>query len=390
MKRKKFEQLKEIIAYNRNIVVSGCGNGRCANPFCKSNTRNHGQTYNDAEASKLALKMTISKQPKCAIINEQSKNLKIQSLDLTVFKNTENNKCEWNSNNCLKSCSALERIVVCLRYYSALNLYENVDRMDVFSSFIADIYSTQLLDDWTHILFKHEAHLHQIQQTLIENSPCSVEKCNFMHRHHQNKEIKEYAQFDTISSVYAQVLDAAHFHLFHLFDVGMRSLIIDNDNDSDENDRFYDAKFAQMIERVNGKRSHTQKFERFEVCNKFNLVQDEVKESNTTFLDELIKHLSDSGAGIEYILLFKIFVFDQEYDSDSVQYDIELNKGNISEQIENEKAIECIKNFIAIIKCMLFCNYLFHSFVSMQCNKQRNQNYSLSDIVFIIGQSIKK
>merc|ERR1712228_561965 len=105
----------------------------------------------------------------------------ISSSDLSIFKNANNNKCEWNSNNCLESCSALERIVVCLRYYSALNLYENVDRMDVFSSFIADIYSTQLLDDWTHILFKHEAHLHQIQQTLIKSKqikPCSVDKCN--------------------------------------------------------------------------------------------------------------------------------------------------------------------------------------------------------------------
>merc|ERR1712228_591863 len=207
-------------------------------------------------------------------------------------------------------------------------------------------------DDWTHILFKHEAHLHQIQQTLIENSPCSVEKCNFMHRHHQNKEIKEYAQFDTISSVYAQVLDAAHFHLFHLFDVGMRSVIIDNDNDSDQknaNDRFYDAKFAQMIERVNGKRSHTQKFERFRVSkNKFNLV--EIEDQNKTFLDEMIAYLWTVGVDSTDTFILSQFLKKEQFDTDSVQMDIELNKANIFKQIKNEKAMECIKKFIKTIK----------------------------------------
>merc|ERR1712228_826739 len=210
-------------------------------------------------------------------------------------------------------------------------------------------------DDWTHILFKHEAHLHQIQQTLIENSPCSVEKCNFMHRHHQNKEIKEYAQFDTISSVYAQVLDAAHFHLFHLFDVGMRSVIIDSDDNDDkknENDRFYDAKFAQMIERVNGKRSNTQKFERFEVCNKFNLVQqsDDTNEQNKTFCDEMIAYLWSIGVHSIYTFALSQFLKKEQFDSDAIKADIDLLRANIFKQVKNEKIIASIKHFIAIIK----------------------------------------
>merc|ERR1712228_921646 len=136
------------------------------------------------------------------------------------------------------------------------------------------------------------------------------------------------------------------------FDVGMRSVIIDNDNDSDQknaNDRFYDAKFAQMIERVNGKRSNTQKFERFEVSkNKFNLVQNE--DQNKTFCDEMIAYLWSIGVDSIYTFALLQFLKKEQFDSDAVKADIDLLRANIFKQVKNEKIIASIKHFIAVIK----------------------------------------
>ena len=39
-------------------------------------------------------------------------------------------------------------------------------------------------------------------------------------------------------------------------------------------DRYFDDEFAQLVEKVNGKRKITQIFDRFAVGNKFNLVED--------------------------------------------------------------------------------------------------------------------
>eukprot|EP01084_Bolivina_argentea_P140855 247562_1 len=58
-------KLKKTIIKNRHIVTDGCGNNRCTNPYCKSNIDNLGETYSNAAASKLALKMTKEKHKGC-------------------------------------------------------------------------------------------------------------------------------------------------------------------------------------------------------------------------------------------------------------------------------------------------------------------------------------
>merc|ERR1712228_456167 len=141
----------------------------------------------------------------------------------------------------------------------------------------------------------------------------------------------------------------------HLFDTGMRSI---NDEMEQSNikqqtsdKRYYDAKFAQMVDRVNGTKTNTQKFERFEVSNKFALSKDnDEKNTNTTFCDELIAYLLTTDADKEYALFLQIFLKEQEFDSDAVKADIDLLRANIFKQVKNEKIIASIKHFIAIIK----------------------------------------
>lgn len=59
------EKLKKRVASNRKIIMSGCGDWRCMNPFCKSNLENKDKIYNDTEASKLAIKMIKLKSKPC-------------------------------------------------------------------------------------------------------------------------------------------------------------------------------------------------------------------------------------------------------------------------------------------------------------------------------------
>merc|ERR1712228_649656 len=208
----------------------------------------------------------------------------------------------------------------------------------------------QLLEDYAHLIAEHDKDLYAINNAL---TACSIATCSFSSRHHRinNEQVEEIK--DGKLRFYAETMDSLHYHLLHLFDTGMRSINEykdENDNDEkNENDRFYDAKFAQMIERVNGKRSHTQKFERFRVSkNKFNLV--EIEDQNKTFLDEMIAYLWTVGVDSTDTFILSQFLKKEQFDTDSVQMDIDLNKANIFKQIKNEKAMECIKKFIKTIK----------------------------------------
>ena len=63
-------------------MLVGCGNGRCSNPLCKSNPNNRGYKYNDADASKLAVKMTMNKHKKCESFNNEKMKKMEKRLDL--------------------------------------------------------------------------------------------------------------------------------------------------------------------------------------------------------------------------------------------------------------------------------------------------------------------
>eukprot|EP01084_Bolivina_argentea_P205322 350784_1 len=59
------ERLRKLVKETRNIIVSGCGNWRCTNPYCQSNIENINRKITEAEASKLALKIIKLKSKKC-------------------------------------------------------------------------------------------------------------------------------------------------------------------------------------------------------------------------------------------------------------------------------------------------------------------------------------
>merc|ERR1712228_1047072 len=86
------------------------------------------------------------------------------------------------------------------------------------------------------------------------------------------------------------------------------------------------------------------------VSNKFALNNDnDEKNTNTTFSDELIAYLLTTDANKEYALFLNIYLNEQEFDSDALKMDI-ASKANIDKQIKNKKIMDSIKHFIAITK----------------------------------------
>merc|ERR1712228_630743 len=251
-------------------------------------------------------------------------------------------ECKWNADNTLQSCQSINRLINALDYYS-----ENRDNLKK-----RKVFNKHLLEDYAHLIAEHDKDLYAINNAL---TACSIATCSFSSRHHRinNEQVEETK--DGKLRFYSETMDSLHYHLLHLFDTGMRSINEykenDDNNEKNENDRFYDEKFAQMIERVNGKRTSSQLFDRFEISNKFNLSNDnDEKNTNTTFSDELIAYLLTTDANKEYALFLKIFLKEQEFDSDAVKADIDLLRANIFKQVKNEKIIASIKHFIAIIK----------------------------------------
>merc|ERR1712228_668271 len=244
-------------------------------------------------------------------------------------------ECKWNADNTLQSCQSINRLINALDYYS-----ENRDNLKK-----RKVFNKHLLEDYAHLIAEHDKDLYAINNAL---TACSIATCSFSSRHHRinNEQVEETK--DGKLRFYSETMDSLHYHLLHLFDTGMRSINEykenDDNNEKNENDRFYDEKFAQMIERVNGKRSNTQKFERFEVSkNKFNLVQNE--DQNKTFCDEMIAYLWSIGVDSIYTFALSQFLKKEQFDSDAVKADIDLLRANIFKQVKNEKIIASIKHF---------------------------------------------
>lgn len=263
---------------------------------------------------------------------------------LNIFKRETaptNNECKWDNANPIKSCPSIERITTALDYYSLLNMDEH---LDIFASFINDLYNTQFLDDFGHLLATHDRHLHSISDAL---NGCGIEKCAFTHRH--NNLLNHLS--DIHLCFWAQALDAAHFQIFHLFEAGMRSVDNGKDdeeekNESDEDSQYYDAKFAKLMRRMKDKNKMNATFARFKSQNnKFSLTQTaETNTSNVCFLNAMLKFLMDKGMDL---LLLQKLINKEEFDTDAFKMDIAA-KANLFQTVKGNTA-QAIEKYIAQI-----------------------------------------
>ena len=85
------------------------------------------------------------------------------------------------------------------------------------------------MDDYIHLINKHQSDLESIQDDLITNynlNKCQIKKCNFTQRHHRiisdgvdnvnNDNLKEI-------NFISEIIDSLHYYICHIFDAGLRA-----------------------------------------------------------------------------------------------------------------------------------------------------------------------
>ena len=213
------------------------------------------------------------------------------NFDLSVFHDESQNDCNGKSD--INNCVSLKRLVVSLNYYTKLsqNYQQNED---IFLLFIKEVYK-QFIDDYIHFMNDHKNKLSASNKDL-STTECDMDKCSFTVRHFDEDNIDQDIAFHT------QIMDSLHFNLYHLKQAGLRiDNKINDDSDNNQQDEFFDVKFATINKHVNKTKKIREKFSRFAV-NKFHFddIQDETK------INMIINNLNDPKQRI--ISLSGIFI----------------------------------------------------------------------------------
>ncbi len=162
------------------------------------------------------------------------------------------------------------------------------------SLFTKEIYLL-LIDDYIHIITKHSNDLNQIYNLMIEKyniKKCIFNKCLSAIRHHRNRLNDNIEQInenecDLEFIFYKNILDSIHCYLFHLYDVGLRIKINNNNYGKQTNE--FDPYFANIQKIIKQKRNMLNKLNNFDFKrynnNKFSLIVN----NNTQKTDENIE-----------------------------------------------------------------------------------------------------
>eukprot|EP01084_Bolivina_argentea_P256122 431100_1 len=189
---------------------------------------------------------------------------RMNGIDFSLYQTGKGykSKCEPDPNNIIKECKYLFRLTTALKYYNILKTTDSKVSQDIFVQFCTDMY-VDLLDDIAHFHSEHGYEIEDIETELIKKyafKNCAVTDCVFTNRHYDEKRelITTTNDKDPQYIFYEQIMDALHFNLFHLHDVGLRcKLKMDFGKNYDEDEHKYnliDEKFGQLKEIIHNKR----------------------------------------------------------------------------------------------------------------------------------------
>ena len=209
---------------------------------------------------------------------------KQQDIDLTIFKSQKSDiECDENNENPTQSCSAIKRLIIGLKYYSLLNVITNEDHKQIFISFIKSVY-TKFLDDYNHLIGRHDKQLEKINKSLIQDASfgdCKISKCQFATRHHKERQNNndDNNNFDGQFEFYKTTMDSLHFYLLHLFHVGLRAIKNKINEEQQEEEvkqegdqvESLDKEFSRIVKAITDRRHISDSFDRFKSDGKFNI-----------------------------------------------------------------------------------------------------------------------
>eukprot|EP01084_Bolivina_argentea_P052600 96616_1 len=149
-------------------------------------------------------------------------------------------------------------------------------------------------------------------------------------------------------------MDSLHFYLFHCYHIGIRTKKQDDNQAEEEtkNNKYFDAAFSRINKIISERTYITKEFNRFSTKKngKYNIKtqEDEMENiaDNNTYLDEIYKHLQNNNIKATHVKKLNQFIQSEEYETDSIAYDIEIYDGNIDNAVASTTCIKQIKNFI--------------------------------------------
>ena len=158
--------------------------------------------------------------------NEQSGNIIMCDIQMRN-KNKLNYLLPMNGcNSLIKQCTITKRVTHALNFYQKLNM-ESDDHKHQLITFCKESY-TQILNDWTHFLARHNdpIKLEQLFDEIMsgkELNQCSSHKCLSMNRHLRDRNIDDCKQDnDNEYAFYQDLLDGIHCYIYHIWDMGLR------------------------------------------------------------------------------------------------------------------------------------------------------------------------
>ena len=169
-----------------------------------------------------------------------------------------------------------------------------------------------------------------------------MKQCSQTQRHFD--ESNENIQNDANLNFYVNLFDSLHFWIFHCFESGFRVLPNKENNEENDDKTLFDAEFARINAIIRKTDFETAPFERISPQNNAKFVLSKAEKGDTTFLDELYKHLKSEWLRIDKL---KAFIDRELYDSESIKMDV-LNYGNI--QMCKQAILRFVKDIKGINK----------------------------------------
>lgn len=272
--------------------------------------------------------------------------------------------------NIIDGCGYLKRLITATIFYEKLDIINNQKDRQMFNNFILNIYQDQFLNDYNHLIKNHQYDLEEIYKQIHTHYKIHIH-CNhikncrksFRHNQRQYTEIEEQSNSDDIDSddllqFYALTMDSLHFYLFHLYDVGLR--VMSNNNQQDEetkSDGLIDHNFSRIHNTIQDRRktadTYFNRFEKATINKKFDLATNDTKtQSNVLFLDAMYDFISQRNkfGSFQVIEALMKYIVDEDFDTDSIKMDVTVwngdKTGNIAANTTEIQVIEMLNDFI--------------------------------------------
>ena len=270
-------------------------------------------------------------------------------MDFSIFEHDD-------TSSDYAKCGAIKRLLACLNYYARLDIETNENDKEIFASFVETIYPiNKLLNDSNHAMLSHNEQLQQIYDELIGgDNKCKMNKCQATQRHFAETKVQK--SDDEKFDFYITLLDSLHFYFYHIFDCGYRvkaeeEIEKEEEEQKQDENEYFDKELARLNKAIRQRDALTASFERISPQNnsKFNILN-KTKQGDTTYCDEMYKHLKDEGIATATIQKLKALLESELFDTDSVKMDVDTQKyQNIEKLLDNQKCYDSMQRFVKSI-----------------------------------------